>query len=74
MNRIQIIGVRPVSDAEIRAAYYDNHQVCPNCFCRPVETTTLGFVMHHDFKDANQAWCSCGWTGIVDDLLPEPQA
>ena len=26
--------------------------------------------MYFDLKDENEAECSCGWLGIVDDLVP----
>lgn len=72
MNHIQIIGVRPIADVELREMYRNLHRVCPKCWEHPVEVTTLGIVVSPDMKDDNQCWCSCGWSGIVDDLMPEP--
>ena len=47
--------------------YYEKHRYCPKCGSPFVEYTTAGWV---DI-DRNKARCSCGWTGIVDDLLAE---
>lgn len=50
--------------------YRERHAVCPRCHGEDIEQTTLGFVLA--VYDTNRASCSCGWKGIVDDLVPNP--
>ena len=51
--------------------YYLTHSLCPNCGKDDVERTCVGqwFRDSETFKDKNKAMCSCGWVGIVDDLV-----
>jgi hypothetical protein len=51
------------------------HRVCPKC--RSVEredmnVTTMPVLMFPsgEISDNNQCYCRCGWSGIVNDLIP----
>lgn len=44
-----------------------NHECCPMCGSKEVETTCAGYIV----KNENRAKCSCGWIGIVDDMVKE---
>jgi hypothetical protein len=48
--------------------YYAQHKACPKCGNTKTGQTYVGFLQH---PYTNKAWCSCGWSGIVDDLKPE---
>lgn len=49
--------------------YYEKHEVCPKCFSDYIEMTTKGIIIGD--VDDNRATCECGWTGIVNDLVPK---
>ena len=51
--------------------YYLTHSLCPICGKDDVVQTCVGrwFRDSETFKDENKAMCSCGWVGIVDDLV-----
>lgn len=50
-------------------AYREAHERCPKCKGDFVETTCMGFFGN----DRNRANClSCGWVGIVHDMVSAP--
>jgi hypothetical protein len=49
--------------------YYENHKVCPKCKCKDYEKTLVAYIVLG--KDLNRVHCSCGFIGIVDDLVKE---
>lgn len=51
---------------EARAAYYKKHVACPVCGGTEIRQTYVGYVVP---PDKNSAICSCGWKGIVDELV-----
>lgn len=54
--------------------YKQQHAVCPECGGEPGERTCVGCCMTEDpiyNKNFNRTSCSCGWSGIVDDLEPK---
>lgn len=62
-------------DAERRAAsdkYYGEHACCPECGRQDLSQTTVGYIAFpgQQYCDGNKAWCSCGWKGIVDQMVP----
>ena len=63
-------------DAEMRAArekYESDHALCPDCGNVDLCRTTMGMVLlpgGSPYEDRNKAWCSCGWKGIVDQMVP----
>ena len=56
---------------EAMNTYYLMHSFCPSCGKDDVERTCVGqwFRDSETFKDENKAMCSCGWVGIVHDLV-----
>ena len=57
---------------EANDIYYSMHSLCPSCGKDDVERRCIGqwFRDSETFKDENKAMCSCGWVGIVHDLVP----
>lgn len=51
--------------------YYQLHKHCPNCGNDKSSSTYVGYIFIKDkpFKNENLRECSCGWTGITDDLV-----
>ena len=47
--------------------YSKQHQACPKCGSDNIVSTTCGYGQ----PDRNNAYCDCGWEGIVDELKPE---
>lgn len=58
-----------------REEYYTEHQICPKCISDNIFQTFINIqpvngVYDHHFKDRNLANCmSCGWDGVVHDLI-----
>lgn len=54
--------------------YENQHQVCPDCGSKSIESTTIGYIVpngdYTNHKDNNAARCGCGWKGVVHNLLP----
>ena len=48
--------------------YTKEHVCCPECGSSQLIETLIDCVGD---KDLNKAECSCGWKGIVDDLIPD---
>lgn len=48
--------------------YRKEHVCCPECGSTLLEVTCVGYLGE---KDENRATCTCGWEGIVDDLIPD---
>ena len=62
---------RMAAQKEMFRKYNENHRRCPDCSGLELETTLMGCIqMTDDHVDSNYAYCSCGWKGIVHDLLP----
>lgn len=55
--------------------YYANHKYCPNCNLSDLTQTCAGMIPDpnnlKNYSDTNSCTCSCGWRGIVDDLIEE---
>jgi len=74
MNEKELrVGIKKKFRRLVRMAYYDSHQACPKC----QEITFHGlknceFIDLETAKDVNCCTCSCGWSGIVHDLV-EPK-
>lgn len=49
--------------------YHVEHCCCPECGGTNICSTTMGMLFPN--KDTNRANCECGWSGIVDDMVPE---
>lgn len=51
--------------------YAENHKCCPKCNSDYIESQTRGFLFIDgiDYEDKNKAFCKCGWSGIVHDLV-----
>lgn len=58
-----------------RRMYDKQHQVCPNCGSPSFSSTYAGYIAvvdrYQNFKDENCVKCSCGFEGIVHDLVPK---
>jgi peptide deformylase len=50
--------------------YYKEHKACPQCGSTQYQTTLIAYISPVE-KDENRVRCSCGWTGIMHDLVPE---
>jgi hypothetical protein len=48
--------------------YREAHKVCPNCGSKYYSSTYAAYI---DPPDMNEVKCSCGWSGIVDDLVAD---
>lgn len=53
--------------------YYLQHKNCPNCISGDYSTTEmlLKFTGKDDFIDNNRVTCTCGWKGLVHDLVSD---
>ncbi len=52
--------------------YYKAHVVCPNCGNKKMSQTYIWYpIWDLNSRDENECKCSCGWTGIVHDLVSE---
>lgn len=53
--------------------YYLQHTNCPNCIDGDYSTTDMlvKFTGDDDFIDNNRVTCTCGWKGLVHDLIPD---
>lgn len=61
---------------KIENNYYFEHEACPSCKKKTNLVQTLvgiPFIPEYGkiWKDTNSCACSCGWCGIVDDLVKE---
>ncbi len=57
----------------MRLLYYHLRKNCPLCGSKEVSQTYVGYIFSsHNFEDRNSASCqSCGWSGLVHDLMPD---
>ena len=64
----------PPTRQEIYYAYRKLHSACPACGSDSIAVACAGngFSCLGTAKDSNQAWCKCGWSGIVHDLVEKP--
>lgn len=65
-----------VTELEILSEYKKQHRVCPKCKSTHYWQTLSKWVcdLKHpeNYKDRNRVrCCSCGWKGIIHDLIPE---
>jgi hypothetical protein len=51
--------------------YYNSKKCCPKCGLDPTCQTYVVYIFVNDgsFMDKNHVGCSCGWTGIVHELV-----
>lgn len=63
------------SHYDILAIYDELHAVCPECKSDDYESTCMGFYFTdlETAVDRNHIRCSCGWSGIAHELVPEPR-
>lgn len=59
-----------------RENYYQQHWCCPQCGGKTIERTLAAFLpmqgQPYRDRDRTRATCNaCGWTGMVDDMVPE---
>ena len=56
--------------------YSSKHKCCPICSNLVTYQTYMAYVVDlsntDSYKDLNKAICSCGWSGVVNDLEPTP--
>ena len=57
--------------AKAEAEYQASHTNCPNCGCRDAVAVTTGPTIHlpEHRSDRSVNCFSCGWHGVVDDLV-----
>ena len=72
---MQILDYDPAENrkkiAEAKRAYYDAHKYCPKCGNNNHGQTYMACIFHlgEPFADTNRFDCSCGHSGIVDELV-----
>jgi len=67
------IEARVKEKRRIMEEYRLQHNTCPNCGGQDIWRTTMAPIqLTNEYKDtSNDAKCSCGWRGKVDDLVGE---
>lgn len=56
----------------ITSKYYKTHVCCPSCNNQKFSQTYIWYpIWNETSMDENECKCSCGWIGIVHDLVPK---